>query len=186
MNIFFLDTDIKKSAQYHCDKHVVKMILEQNQILCSVIYRNSGILSKKDYLNNLPELETKYESFPRRKDDGSVSLYGIGFIHHGCTTWTSKSKANFDWVIEHNLALCDEYNYRYGKHHSGKKITEWVKSLNFDKFDSTEFTFPYLAMPDEVKIENDYVASYRNYYINNKKGFATWKIREIPDWWENE
>ena len=27
MNIFFLDTDTKQCAKYHCDKHVVKMIL---------------------------------------------------------------------------------------------------------------------------------------------------------------
>lgn len=28
MNIFILDWDVKKCAQYHNDKHVVKMILE--------------------------------------------------------------------------------------------------------------------------------------------------------------
>jgi hypothetical protein len=28
MNIFFLDLDPTKSAEYHVDKHVVKMILE--------------------------------------------------------------------------------------------------------------------------------------------------------------
>ena len=36
MNIFFLDFDTKKCAQYHCDKHVVKMILETAQLLCGV------------------------------------------------------------------------------------------------------------------------------------------------------
>lgn len=33
MNIFVLDTDHQKCAQYHCDKHVVKMILEHAQML---------------------------------------------------------------------------------------------------------------------------------------------------------
>jgi hypothetical protein len=28
MNIFYLDKDPKKAAEYSCDKHVVKMILE--------------------------------------------------------------------------------------------------------------------------------------------------------------
>jgi len=28
MNIFVLDYNPKKAAEYHCDKHVVKMILE--------------------------------------------------------------------------------------------------------------------------------------------------------------
>ncbi len=36
MNIFILDLDVKKCAQYHVDKHVVKMILETAQLLCGV------------------------------------------------------------------------------------------------------------------------------------------------------
>jgi len=40
MNIFFLDNDIQKSVQSHCDKHVVKLILESYQMLtvCSHAY----------------------------------------------------------------------------------------------------------------------------------------------------
>jgi hypothetical protein len=36
MNIFVLDRDVKKCAEYHNDKHVVKMILETAQLLCGV------------------------------------------------------------------------------------------------------------------------------------------------------
>jgi hypothetical protein len=36
MNIFILDEDPRKCAQYHCDKHVVKMILESVQMLSTV------------------------------------------------------------------------------------------------------------------------------------------------------
>ncbi|MEK6880308.1 MAG: pyrimidine dimer DNA glycosylase/endonuclease V, partial [Nanoarchaeota archaeon] len=35
MNIFVLDKDPKIAAQYLCDKHIVKMILESAQLLCS-------------------------------------------------------------------------------------------------------------------------------------------------------
>ena len=35
MNIFLLDTDPTICAQMHCDKHVVKMVLETAQLLCS-------------------------------------------------------------------------------------------------------------------------------------------------------
>jgi len=35
MNIFVLDQNIKKCAQYHCDQHVSKMILESVQMLCT-------------------------------------------------------------------------------------------------------------------------------------------------------
>jgi hypothetical protein len=37
-------------------------------------------------------------------------------------------------------------------------------------------------MPDEVKIPGDSIASYRNYYINNKNHLANWKKRNIPSW----
>jgi hypothetical protein len=36
MNIFVLSLDPREAAEYHCDKHVVKMILETAQLLyCS-------------------------------------------------------------------------------------------------------------------------------------------------------
>ena len=33
MNIFVLDTDITKCAEYHVDRHCVKMITELNQLM---------------------------------------------------------------------------------------------------------------------------------------------------------
>ena len=33
MNIFYLDRDPKIAAEMHCDKHVVKMILESAQMM---------------------------------------------------------------------------------------------------------------------------------------------------------
>lgn len=35
MNIFVLDSDPTKAAQYQCDRHVVKMVLESAQLLCA-------------------------------------------------------------------------------------------------------------------------------------------------------
>lgn len=35
MNIFILDNDPKVAAKYLCDKHLIKMILESAQLLCS-------------------------------------------------------------------------------------------------------------------------------------------------------
>ena len=38
MNLFYLDKDLDKAAQFHVDKHIVKMPLEAAQILCTTIY----------------------------------------------------------------------------------------------------------------------------------------------------
>lgn len=35
MNIFFLDVDVKESAKYHVDRHVVKLRLELAQLGCT-------------------------------------------------------------------------------------------------------------------------------------------------------
>ena len=43
MNIFVLDTDPRKAAQYLCDKHVVKMTLEYAQILSVYNQHKDGV-----------------------------------------------------------------------------------------------------------------------------------------------
>tara|TARA_R110002051_G_scaffold256013_1_gene315070 strand:+ start:4107 stop:4574 length:468 start_codon:yes stop_codon:yes gene_type:complete len=51
MNIFVVDDDPKVSAQQLCDKHVVKMILESAQMLCSA-YDNGTAPYKRAYYNH--------------------------------------------------------------------------------------------------------------------------------------
>jgi len=41
-----------------------------------------------------------------------------------------------------------------------------------------------MAMPDELKDENDVIGSYRLYYHTDKATFATWSHRPQPDWWD--
>lgn len=45
MNIFILDNDIQKCVEYHCDKHVVKMILEYCQFGKYMINIDSPIIN---------------------------------------------------------------------------------------------------------------------------------------------
>jgi hypothetical protein len=40
-------------------------------------------------------------------------------------------------------------------------------------------------MPDEYKVKS-VVESYRNYYVGTKSGFAIWKNREKPFWFEKK
>ena len=43
MNIFYVDQDPVKAAQMMCDKHIIKMILESAQMLCSAKRKLDGI-----------------------------------------------------------------------------------------------------------------------------------------------
>ena len=55
MNLFFLDNDLDKCAEYHVDKHIVKMPLEAAQLLCTAmwvdkywVFAHTNLIRKKE------------------------------------------------------------------------------------------------------------------------------------------
>jgi hypothetical protein len=157
MNIFFLDWDVNKCAEYHCDKHVVKMILETAQLLCSA-----------HHMTDQPTDQVPYK---------------LAHKNHPCSIWTRSSLTNYLYLCELGLALCEEYTYRYEKRHKSQDVIEWCLS-NRPNIHDVDITTPPLAMPDEYKVYDDVIESYRNYYRGAKSSFAVWKNREIPEWFK--
>lgn len=152
MNIFVLDKDITRCAQYHCDQHVIKMILESAQILCTA-------LSKKGFVTPYKPTHTK----------------------HPCVLWVEESYSNFVWLRELTYALDIEYQYRYEKVISHKSITvvNQIHNFTYEDYGLTEFV---QAMPDQYKVTEDAVAAYRQYYRGEKLKFARWTKRSQPEW----
>ena len=161
MNIFFLDYDTQKCAQYHCDKHVVKMVLETAQLLCGVHHMTD-------------QVTTNYRSSTDQVP------YKLSHKNHPCAIWARESLSNYLYLCDLGLELCKEYTYRYGKRHKSQEIIEWCLT-NKPQIVDKNFTTPPKAMPDEYKV-NDVIQSYRNYYNGAKKDFAKWKNRDAPDW----
>ena len=62
MNIFVLDDDPKVCAMSHCDKHVVKMILETAQMICTTHH----MLPNKDTSYDIPYKQTQDSSIADR------------------------------------------------------------------------------------------------------------------------
>jgi hypothetical protein len=164
MNIFFLDFDTKKCAEYHCDKHVVKMVLETAQLLCGVHHTIEQVPNK---------YRTSTEQVP----------YKLSHKNHPCAIWTRESLSNYLYLCDLGLELCKEYTYRYGKRHKSQDVIEWCL-INKPQIKDIGFTTPPKAMPDEYKVI-DVIESYRNYYVGAKKDFAKWKNRDIPEWFLN-
>lgn len=156
MNIFILDYDIEKCAQYHCDKHVVKMILEYAQLLCTTHHIA------------ISRLEIPYRKTHQ---------------NHPVAIWARNSLTNYIWLVNLGLELCKEYTYRYGKIHKTQKVIEWCSDNlpNIKDFGLTPFA---QAMPEEYKNQNAVIA-YRNYYNGEKKNLFSWKNREVPKWIKN-
>ena len=150
MNIFVLHREPRIAATMMCDKHVVKMILETAQMMCTIVA--------------LQGHETPYRPTHAR---------------HPCTLWAAQSIANWNWLVEHGTALCDEYTKRYNKVHKSQHIIEWCAATHIDLPEIPQTPFAQ-AMPPQYRNECA-VTAYRAYYMGEKARFATWKT-ETPAW----
>ena len=118
-------------------------------------------------------------------EDGTAP-YRWTHYRHPCGIWTRASRGNFLWLIVHALALADEYHFRYGKEHRSREVVVWceahIDAVNFSTEELTPFA---IAMPEHYKCA-DAVASYRNFYVQEKSRFARWaRGRAIPDWYRS-
>ena len=142
MNIFHLHKVPKVCAEYHCDKHVVKMILETAQMLSTAYQKHCGL---DDY------------------------LYKPAYPKHPMTIWVGDSIENYKYALMLGTELGKQYTKRYRKIHKSSNIISLLRGIGRvwnveDNFPSVKFTPPPQCMPDEYKHE-DYITAYKQYYI---------------------
>lgn len=153
MNIFVLSQDPIKAAQMQCDKHVVKMVLETAQLLCS--------------------------PFPKGEAPYKRSHY-----NHPSAQWARESLQNYEWLITHGLALCAEYQFRYGKVHKSKAVILWCQK-HFRKLKlPSQGRTPFAQVVKENCLSSNPVTAYRRYYLQEKRKIAKWTGRKPPFWWD--
>lgn len=174
MNIFMLDNDPVKAAEYMVDKHVVKMILESAQLLSTAHRILDG---KKEVKIVDGRKKTCYTLY----DEREPVMYKATHANHPSAVWVRESIENYHWLVEHFFALCDEYTYRYGKKHKCHAMGILLQNppKNLEHYDMTPIP---LCMPDEYKIETSRINSYREYYRKGKAELHNWTKREKPEW----
>ena len=143
MNIFYLDECPKKAAKLQYNKHVVKMILESAQMLCTAHH----CYGDKDQVENVP--------------------YKQAHLNHPSTIWTRRSKSTYMWLYNHMIALGDEYKKRYGKTHLSITKCKDFLAIPPRHIQGDDWCQPPQAMPDEYKTECS-IQAYWNYYIGEK------------------
>ena len=187
MNLFYLDEDLDKCAEYHVDKHIVKMPLEAAQILTTTIWVDTHLgfipralnKSERDYINVI-----KKEITHLPQEERPLSPYLPMMYNHPCTIWARSSLDNHEWTHCYANALGEEYRYRYGKEHKSViVINNLPEPTKLPRLGFTEFG---LAMPDVLKDYENPIQSYRDYYHLDKATFASWKGREKPPWWNED
>lgn len=171
MNIFLLDKDPKVCAKYHADRHVVKMVCETTQILCTVLHKN-GI---------------EYGTKPTHSNHPSV-------------LWAGLNINNFKWLHTLGLELAKEYYYRYGSRkkeicqHRYLEVLENMPIPNLIDIGEVKMEIQYCAIGDKYRNKHSNpVEAYREYYLkekshiwyNIKKEHFCYKFREVPSFISN-
>lgn len=155
MNIFVLNTDPARAAADHCDRHVVKMILEAAQILATVCQLH-----------------------------GKPGPMKSTHPNHPCTKWARASAENYRWLHAHLLALLAEYTARYGKIHAVERgdypAQLWQNRPDLPELGLTPFA---QCMPEPYRVPGDAVRAYRAYYLGEKRRFARWAHSRTPAWY---
>lgn len=182
MNIFVLHNNPQQAAQMHCDKHVVKMILESAQMLCTVSYstfmRNTF---EVDHGGNISDSENKigYEIL------ANAIPYKSTHVNHPCTIWAGKSKQNYKWLLRLMVALHNEWRYRYNHTTIHKSMYKLMYGVDYNKVMELlpdEGLTPFAqAMPDVYR-NDDAVEAYRAYYIGDKANLLNYTKRNKPEW----
>ena len=152
MNIFVLDHNIRKCARYHADQHVVKMILEGTQMLCTVLNENG--------------VKTPYKST---------------HLNHPCTLWVAQSLSNWIWLRKLTLQLNEEFRFRYRKptDHGSAIVARRLPPPPIADIGLTDFV---QVLPDAYKVPGHPVKAYRKLYVGEKRHFVKWTRRRPPKW----
>jgi hypothetical protein len=181
MNIFFLDKNPQICATMHCDKHVVKMIIEYAQLLSTAHRVLDGNPVNSKSINN-----RKYTSYnhPTMND----VLYKATMKNHPSAIWVRESKTHYEYLYTLWVSLCNEYTHRYNKIHSTYSKLKDALSITPKNIPVLSFSEPPPAMKHfpQCIVPNNSIQSYHNYYRVAKAYFAKWTNRSIPDWYLNK
>jgi hypothetical protein len=145
VNIFAIHYDPHQAARWHCDAHVVKMILESAQMLCTAHHVTGG-----------------------------TAPYRAAFAKHPCSIWVRASRANYLWLAELGIELCREYTARYGKAHASEEVLRNLAD-NVPALPDRMMTPFAQAMPDELKGHDPVQAYRRYYQTKRGGKLGTWR-----------
>ena len=167
MNIFYLSHKTSRCARWHCDKHVVKMILETAQLLYTAHWVLSGT----------PDLS----SAPSRKS-GEAGYMSIRNVNHPSAIWARASLLHYMWLCDLGMALCAEYRYRFAdRTHGCEEHIFWLYAHPPVSILDNGWRAPPQAMPVEMR-RGDAIAAYREYYRKGKAHLLSYTKRRNPHW----
>ena len=174
MNRFIIDHHPVEIAKQLCDEHIVKMVLEEAQMLNTAVRIHA------------PEFAEE------------AGLYKIAYQNHPCTIWARENSMNYMFGVRLMKAMNDEYMWRYPER---KENGKWVVNkghISMRHFDALVEAVKYMPNThnfvtphpqcfsghDHCKTDEHWpVIAYRRFYKVDKSAFARYnKGRSMPEW----
>lgn len=140
MNIFVLALNARIAASLHCDRHVVKMILESTQMLCFAMHHLKIVL---------PEVN-------------DITMYkpSKGHMYHPCTLWLLGGKNHFFWLLELALSLCKRYTDIYERTHKCEALLRHIlASVHVEKLPENTDVSGWLVRLSAYNVSSKVIAS---------------------------
>lgn len=204
MNVFVIDQDPYVAAEMHCDKHVVKMIIEYAQLLSTAHRLLDGVQSVHRGANTKPkrfwllpgervierEIITEFvdeeacEVITQREYKLVIenpTCYGLTHGNHPSAIWARETDTNYYWLLKLLAGCLNEYEHRYEKKHVTGQLLPFLRKAP-KNIKQGELTLFAQAMPVQFKVPNDPVAAYKAFYVGSKSRFAKWTNRPVPEW----
>lgn len=171
MNRFIIEKTQEEIARSLCDQHIVKMPLEEAQMLCTAVRVHAPDFAEE------------------------AGIYKTAYLNHPCTQWARETRINYRYAVRLFKAMNDEYMHRYPLRRDGTANTGHASMRHFDALVEAEKYIPDLynfMTPhpqcfsgwDECKTDENWpIRAYRAFYALDKMSFAKYKKgRDMPDW----
>ena len=161
MNRFIIEHHPDAIAKSLCDKHIVKMPLEEAQMLCTSLWHHA------------PEYAEEQ------------GLYKPVHQKHPCTLWAMETQANYSFAYSLYTSMLCEYHHRYGKWHGAGKHSIALHRGIVHIPEGPLTPHPQcFSGHDDCKTDEDWpIVAYRAFYTVDKSGFARYnKGRDKPFW----
>lgn len=155
MNIFATDPDPKKCAEALDDKRLIKMILESAQLISTAARLNGS---------------------------DNTRLYKSTHVKHPCTIWTGEHKANYQWLLDHYIYLCVEYERRFTKKHKSFLLYSAIyRSQHYLKDSELHDPFVNCTPYKDLEVHLAYKKTLVDKWNNDKRP-PKWTNSNPPSW----
>lgn len=189
IQIWFLDDDLQKSAEYQTNKTLMKSIDGCYQALVAARLYFIGIRSKtffKHYFSKVCLKETMDRFFP---------LWPLkrlpSFQNYSSKTskWTRMCLEHYEYVRMYLRDLLDEYQFRFKKEHGLAKFLEWMSTdappLEIPEAHLTKISIPWKCLNPKWR-RKILVDGYRQQFVHSFEDDDAFKAyqgscRDIPD-----